>query len=369
MKTKLTLLALIATMGYIAHGGLYIVSGLDLRAAPIKYVMETTEPNQEVDISPDYLVLFGNWPANTKYAGDWILRTEGNMFTYKYNECINNLNMGIVWTNVPKRTYTYANPGKHLVKMIDDKGNTYYISFTNHQNLVSLSIDLENSPAANQYKDYFRVSVGRCPNLKQLKYRMPFRTSKVFFYDGIIRDLPVLEDLEISHLNEYTNFPVNTLVNCGMTNNIIVDSAIYLGGAFLRDSPRVEYVSMANVQEIKSYCFNCSSTPEATMRQNNWGLKKVRIGDTLQAFGANSFWSQQMMEEVEFVTDEEDWIAAWNNHSLMPYIFGDATPANGQATETTLTQKPASEIPTSIYVNCNRRPTPTKLKVVRRNEL
>ena len=197
MKTKIIAIALMATIGLtnIAHGGLYIVSGLDLRAAPIKYVMETTEPNQEVDISPDYLVLFGNWPANTKYAGDWILRTEGNMFTYKYNECINNTQFGIVWTNVPKRTYTYANPGKHLVKMIDDKGNTYYISFTNHQNLVSLSINLENSPAANQYKDYFRISVAFCPHLKQLSYKLPMKTTKSFGFDSAIRDLPLLDDI------------------------------------------------------------------------------------------------------------------------------------------------------------------------------
>ena len=154
-----------------------------------------------------------------------------------------------------------------------------------------------------------------------------------------------------------------------MTNNFIADAAIRVGGAFLKDCPRVEYVSIANIVTIKSYSFNCSSIPEATMRQQNLGLKKIRIGDTLQTFGGNSLWGQQLLDEVEFVTDEEDWIAAWNNHPLMPYIFGDATPANGQATETTLTQKPASEIPTSIYVNCNRRPTPTKLKVVRRNEL
>ena len=81
-------------------GGLYFVSGFDGRIASIKYTMETTEANQMLTIAPSKLVTLGAWKSNTDYMGDWIIKTDNQEFTYKYNDNINNTGLGDDYQNV-----------------------------------------------------------------------------------------------------------------------------------------------------------------------------------------------------------------------------------------------------------------------------
>ena len=43
----------------------------------------------------------------------------------------------------------------------------------------------------------------------------------------------------------------------------------------------------------------------------------MRIGDTVQYIGQNSFWRQVNLKTIEFVTDDENWIETWNANTLL----------------------------------------------------
>lgn len=53
MKTKLMMiLALVSLSNFAFANGLYIVSGFDARTCNIRYVIETTNDNQSVELTP-----------------------------------------------------------------------------------------------------------------------------------------------------------------------------------------------------------------------------------------------------------------------------------------------------------------------------
>ena len=93
----------------------------------------------------------------------------------------------------------------------------------------------------------------------------------------------------------------------------------------------------------------------------------MRIGDTVQYIGQNSFWRQVNLKTIEFVTDEDDWIGTWNANTLLQQFFGKATAIEGKNDEASLERLPNSQIPNSVFTVSVELPAPTTLKLVRRN--
>lgn len=87
----------------------------------------------------------------------------------------------------------------------------------------------------------------------------------------------------------------------------------------------------------------------------------MRIGDTLREMGVNCFYYNPKLHTVEFVTDEEDWIGAWNNHPILPKVLGTAT-ASEMENEGNMT--PISS--TNEYILGPEWPKPSKIIRVRR---
>ena len=73
------------------------------------------------------------------------------------------------------------------------------------------------------------------------------------------------------------------------------------------------------------------------------------------------------LKTIEFVTDEEDWIGTWNANTILKQFFGEASPIEGKSDEATLTQLPRSEVPNTVYSVTSGYPTPTTLKLIRRD--
>lgn len=92
----------------------------------------------------------------------------------------------------------------------------------------------------------------------------------------------------------------------------------------------------------------------------------MRIGDTVQFIGQNSFWRQLNLKTIEFVTDEEDWIGTWNENILLQQFFGKATAIEGNNDEASLARLPYSQIPNSVFTVSTELPAPTTLKLIRR---
>ena len=276
------------------YSGLYFVSGnMDFRPSPIRYVIETTEPNETATISPVSLVLLSNWQANSAYFSPWSLKTDGNEFKYGEKDNINYGALKNGCTNVPVKTYTYETPGRHLVKYVDLNGNLFNATFEYNTNIVSMSIKLSNAKSAAAFGKNYIVHVRDLPNLKELKYDLPVNQKRSFGAMGVIRNLPKLDHLYVSNMNQYTNLSTSIFQMCSMTNNMYFDSIVNVGTWTLYQSYRVGYVSFANAVKIGGSVLNVSKTSDSNLAENGWGLKTLRIGDTFTILdGQDSFWGQ-----------------------------------------------------------------------------
>ena len=92
----------------------------------------------------------------------------------------------------------------------------------------------------------------------------------------------------------------------------------------------------------------------------------MRIGDTVQYIGQNSFWRQVNLKTIEFVTDEENWIETWNANTLLQQFFGKAAAIEGKNDEASLARLPYSQISSSVFSVSVELPAPTTLKLIRR---
>lgn len=138
---------------------------------------------------------------------------------------------------------------------------------------------------------------------------------------------------------------------------MIFNSATNIGSSF-QNCPNIPYASFASAINISSYTLNFSRT-----QNYGDGLKTFGIGDKLESVGTNALWANTKLETIEFTTEQEDWISAWNNHSILPNWFGPATRIEGNDMEATIT--PYSIAPSIIYTVTSGHPKPTKLKLIR----
>ena len=125
---------------------------------------------------------------------------------------------------------------------------------------------------------------------------------------------------------------------------------------------KIKHMSFPNVVNIRTSAFNILSVASAS---NGKGLHSIRLGDCLESVGMNAFYGNINLKTVEFVTDSNDWISAWNNHAIFPNLFGSAT---GESSSDVAQITPFSSYPTEYYSNA-RFCKPTVLVRVRRTEL
>lgn len=366
MKLKtLTIGTMFAMALFTSHGsGLYFVSGGDFRECKVKYVIETTEPNQTVDITPGMVCVLNNYPkGNEPFFGEWSLKTMGEEFTFSPFDNIRFSSPAGGCSNAAPVKYTYPTTGRHLVKLYNEKGNVYQLWITNNQNIVEAYIDWTSAPFAQKHSANSTISVQYCHNLKKLVIGHPVGTNLGKFSG--LRDLPALDDVKILNPQMYNTIVADSVRECLCTNDMVFVNVTNIGNRAFVHSYKINYASFPKLVQMGVQVFNQSKKNPTELEQNNWGLRKLRIGDSLATWGQNSFWGQTMLDTIEFYTQEENWIQAWNNHSILPVAFGIATAIEGETGIATLTPQDDSDVPSAIFSEHTRRPKPTKLVLVR----
>lgn len=218
-KTKTTLLATITLLACsIAwSAGLYFVSGSDFKQCDLAYVVQTTEPNQTVDISP----------VKSNIPHDWYVKTEG-VELYKDTSD----------TTTPIM-YTYANPGLHTVKLYPGYTTSgsirwYTFHFNNENNGEHIKKIKTGSNATIAFDNTY------CSGLKQVI----FNGSRIIDY--AIRYSSNVVDIVIS------------------------PSVVQIGGACFQDCTSITNIYIPNtVLTTRNFlCWNCTSLKTAHLSEN-----------------------------------------------------------------------------------------------------
>lgn len=173
-----------------------------------------------------------------------------------------------------------------------------------------------------------------------------------------------------------------------MTNDALFASVTNIGNSCFDGALGIKKASFPNVQSIGSRFFNLSSHWSSTLQ--NWininpitgkkylvsypdyGLTELTICDKITFIGQNAFYKQDKLKVINFVCDDEDWVATWNANKYFRIFFGKAAPVEGDATTTTLSYDADVEVTTEEVKPLDARsglPRPTTLNVIRRNQL
>lgn len=346
MNTKKAIAAIgILASTFAFGGGLYFVSGGDFRPCVFKYQIETTEPNQEVEVCPAHTTILWNWPHNGRYCGPWSIKTDGKETTMASNINVRSQYNGNGCKSIEPIKHTYPVPGRHLVKLYDMKNNIYQVKFTNNPHIVSLQVNWENAAWFPQYGDLYEVLVDTCPNLETLVLRIPESKGGSMAMLTIGNGSPRmtrLRTLEISNSGVFTqakglSWTTNLVSGLDLPNvtNVLDGTGSPSTASFFR---------VPNIERIGGYVFNILNLPDVFQEDidkarealGDRGLKVLGIGDRLKYVGMNSFISQHNLKTIEFTTDEEDWIGTWNNNSVLVGWLGTAVAVAGKEDEATL---------------------------------
>lgn len=328
MKSIKAAIAAIATLAStIAFGGgLYIVSGGDFRDSRIKYVIETTNDNQEVEITPysvTTLASAGTWANNLKRAGEWSVKTDGKEFVFGQKTLIRkeSATPGTTWnlgTNITPMVYTYPKAGLHTVKVFDEKCNIYELRIYS-PDMVSLYVDWRDIPSGVEFPSNMKIQLAaQCKKLRSV-FWAPWDNNNAatlphFGSTNLVSC--ILPNSEV-----FKKIDANALSNCKVTNDFTFASVTNVGSWALSNSPYIQYVSFPNIRYIGAgVCNNHKFSSSLHL-----GLRKLRIGDTLEYLDpTNAFYLNPELKIIEFVTDQEDFVAAWNNHAIFPNWLGTA---------------------------------------------
>lgn len=376
MKKLMTIVVAAISIATFASG-LYFVSGGDFRECHIKYSIMTEQPNETITITPPRVQVLGSY-GNADYANPWSVKTDGQEFTYSKVENINvpTSSLGGSGVLAEPTQYTYANPGNHSVKIYDENGNAYIIYFNAMTNLVSLYIDMSKTKAASKFGKQISgidVRVYNCPNLKNMTYVLANNEYGKYtnFNATAFSQLRRIDNFTLKNVDGIQLITGSQFSKSAMTNSLHFANVTNIAGSAFERSHRMSGLSIPRIVDIGGMVCNIGSSsldvalPDATIINNGYGLKKLRIGDRINSIGRNSFWRQLNLTTIEFVTDEEDWIGTWNAKTFLTQFFGVASEIDGKSDEATLTRLPTSEIPNSVYSVSSGLPTPTTLKLIR----
>lgn len=216
MNIKTTILAIASSIAVMANAGLYFVSGGDFRNSYLKYTVETTNSNQEVEITPSEVSILRNW-GNHEFAGTWSVKSDGREYEFTEFQGINSPYQYGGCSNVSPLKVSYANPGQHLVKMFDPKGNLYQLSFTNMDELTSLYYDYTKSPASRQFGGGATCTVMDCKNLRTIYFKV---TENNVLNQNFVR-LPSLVDFKLEHPEYVKSIPDSWFNSSQATNDMV----------------------------------------------------------------------------------------------------------------------------------------------------
>ena len=352
MKTTTIICSMLAmlAMGTFASG-LYIISGGDLRPCYIKYILQTTEADTQMTITPKKVSALSQWYSDYRKF-PWSIKCDGTEFKYTPYDCVG-LGSGAEGetltggcSNAAPATMVLKNPGNHVVK-IYNIGDNIHMFVLESPYVVAASVDWENISTASKSPTW---SAQNCANLEYIYYANPIGTTgKIAGFNN----LPKLKHLEFKHPEKFTKVDAYQFMNdTALTNSFMFANVTEVGTMSFRYANNVPYMGIPRVQKIGASAFGKSTGP---------GLHTLMIGDSLTQFDDGAFHGQSNLDTIEFFTEAVDWVAAWNNHALLPNLFGTATATEveGEATLTPLETKPSTW---SAYTDY---PRPTHLKLNR----
>ena len=338
MKLKATLFTILATLTCLANG-VYFVSASDFRTATAKWVIETTEPNQTVEITPDKARTLTVY-INPRYASEWSVKTDGQEFTFGEKDNIRQ-GTGAIGeaigtqgaTNIAPTTFTYPTPGNHLVKMYNPKGNVYQQTFSSPY-ITALWIN-DDRPTQDTF--VLVSSIVDCPKLKKLVWNNPRgKQMGMALSNSSINNATNIVDLQILHPEAFSSILDNQFKNyIYVTNDFIFPLAKYIGASTFIYNPNIQYAYIPSATNIGANAFNNARTNSSAVIAQGLGLKKLCIGDGIRIVGTNTFYGHENLETIEFATDSENWIDTWNNNTVISNWIG-AAQATSNPNEATL---------------------------------
>lgn len=169
---KIAMIATMAICTSIFAKGIYFVSGGDFRECRVKFTVETTNANQTVSITPNMVGLLRNY-GNPTYACPWSIKTMGVEHEYTEYENVNFSQPSGSCYNADPWSFTYPSPGRHLVKMYDQKANIFQIYFQNNNDITSMKIDYAGIPSGNRFVGSIQLKVSRCAKMEDLYIGFP----------------------------------------------------------------------------------------------------------------------------------------------------------------------------------------------------
>ena len=259
-------------------------------------------------------------------------------------------------TNMTPITHAFAKPGKHLVKVYSPSWNIFSVLISNPA-VYSVAIDLEDLPYNT--KTYLRwgVSIVESPILTKIIYKNPI-TANTALRD--FKKLPALKEFVLKHPETITDISKETFLECTeLEGDWVFPNVTNIEYNCFRNCKKINYVALPRAEAIYGYAFSLSTAyPEP------YGIHTLRIGDRLSRASLDLFARQNHVTTIEFVTDDPNWMDAWNNHPILPNWLGTAS--NQVGNEATLTPS-ANDVVYNVYYSgsfTGYRPKPTKLVYV-----
>ena len=316
-----------------------------------------------------------NNPSARVHTGPWSVKANGEEHLFGELDNIGQTIQGNGYvgnyggTNVAPYMYTFPKAGKYMVKVYDIKDNIYNITFNNPY-IVDLYIDWTDISSIDPFLTNISMALQTLsPNLKTLYWGLPKGKSGYSFPDdwNHWKNINIrLERLTIPNPDPYTTILEGAFQNY---SNLVFDAVFpnvtNISRNAFKGAGEIHYASFPSVANIGEYAFNLGSYPASS--ENNKGLYSLRIGDTLQSVGINAFYANDKLTTIEFVTDRDDFVSAWNSNPVLPYWLGTAAKQEGDGEdEATITPIPGTTAKEGPYFSGVRNPKPTRLVRFRR---
>jgi len=340
MKKLMTIVVATISMATFAKG-IYFVSGGDFRDCHIKYHVTSETPNETLEITPTQLRVLGVYSNRQQFNFPWSVKCNGEETTFLGTDCIGQAASGVGLpgaevngasveggaTNVFPLTMTLPEPATRLVKIYDSAYNIYNLQFKANPAITSIYVDWRDSPVAPLTS--MMLNIAYMSNLVNVVWGNPSGLTTTIQGYQFIRLLK-LDNFQILNPQQFTAIGQGAMNELNMTNDLVFVNVTNIQKQACRNNPNIHYVSIPNIQFMGEQSFNNGAIGLGTTQSNNLGLHRLRIGDKLNSMGTNCFYGHENLKTIEFVTSQEDWIAAWNNHAILPLLFGTVT-----ASETT----------------------------------
>lgn len=250
MKNKISTMLPIAFLcafasTHVCAKGLYLVSGGDFRIPCVKYTVCTTQDNQTVNVTPEYVYLLSNY-NNPDQLGKWSISAGGHEYTFGEKDNINveasNLKNGC--SNVPPISVTFPHAGNHMVKVYDDKCNIYMLKFRHMDEISSLYLDWSERNYVSKFGKLYDIhQISFLPNAKRIYFKVPDNYRDTINPQVFVR-LSNATEVVFGNAHVYKSFISGDFMSyCSATNDMVFPSITNLAGNAFFASPNISYAS------------------------------------------------------------------------------------------------------------------------------